>query len=507
MQLFKFVILGSLATYLTACDGEEFLADAEVGSNQAQTEFISNLQLDDVTRGAYFNLKAPGDYGPIDMLMYQDIASDNLELKTYSNNTSGSRNFAPLYNREPQINDIRWLEWSWAGAYTLIYNTNLVIDYYDDNGPIADELADQVPRIQGECHFLRSFAFYLLSTVYAPPYSSDPNAPSIILRTEPTASPTAFEGRSTNEEVYRQIVADAKRAIELLPEQYDASIHREDYQDRANRDAARFLLAKVYFHMGEEFWTSGFDGDGGAKEQIDALIASGRYPVEPADDLQEYIFGPRGLGQKAAETVWYAAYYFRNGWRAPRFERHYSNFTGGNAGQNRGFAMSKATLTELGWTDSLEAQQDQRYTDLYRRYEAGEDPTYPDVYNDPFNVWSNKFLNLTANFVVFRSPELYLMRSAIELNGGNTDAALDDVNVVRTRAGMPAFTELSLTDIEQEFTKEMGFEGRRLFFLQALQMDIPPGDRDGVGPIPYDDPSLVRELPEVELSRNPALGN
>ena len=51
----------------------------------------------------------------------------------------------------------------------------------------------------------------------------------------------------------------------------------------------------------------------------------------------------------------------------------------------------------------------------------------------------------------------------------------------------------------------MGFEGRRLFYLQALQEPVPPGDRPNTQPIPYNDPSLVRDLPRAELTRNPLL--
>ena len=507
MQVVKYILVSILVILAYSCDGDQFLEDTPIPFNLAETDFTSNEALDDITRGAYFNLHSPGQYGVIDLLMYQDIASDILDLKTYSLNTGGNTNIAPLYDRDSENNDFLFLDFAWAGAYTLIYNTNLVINFYDNNEPSPDALQDQVPRIRGENYFLRALTYYLLSTTFAPPYSSDVAAPSVILRTTPTNSPTQFIGRATNEEVYRQIIADAKRAIDLLPEQYDPAIHRNDYQDRANRDAARFLLAKVYFHMGQEFWTQGFDGDGGAKEQIDALIASGRYPVESSDNLEALIFAPRGQGLKAPETVFYATYYFRNGWRAPRSERHYSNFSSGIFGRQRGLAFSKAAIDALDWRDTTNANLDQRYTDLFRRYEPGEDPAYGDEYIDPFNVWSNKFLNRTSNHILFRSAELYLMRSTIQLEADDQAGAVAAANVVRVRAGMPPFTELDLEELGKEWIREYAFEGRRLFFLQATEQDIPPGDRTGVGPIPYDDPSLVRKIPQVELSRNPELDN
>ena len=492
---------------LLSCSGEEFLEDALPSINQAKAEIESNETLDDLVRGGYFNLKSPSDVGPLDLFIYQTVTTDLAELKEYSDLVSGDRNLQPFYLRQPEINDIRFVEFPWAGAYSVLFNVNTVLNFYEENEPPADAFQSWVPRIQGEAHFLRAFALYMLVTTYAPPYSSAPNAQSIILRTEPTQSPTDYQGLATNQEVYDQIIDDLKAAITLLPEEYDAAIHPPDYQDRAKQSAARFLLAKVYFLMGQPFWTAGQDGDGGALEQIDAIIESGRYPLLQTDNLKQ-IFLPKGLGAKAPETVWYVSYYFRNAWRTPRLEMVYSNFTGNRL---RGFAVSKATLGDLGWDDEAVAQLDERYNDWYRRFERNPadsteiDPAFAGDYTDPYNVWNGKFTDPTANFIVFRSPELYLMRAVIRLANGDAAGATADVNVTRTRAGLPELDTATARDIELEWIKEMGFEGRRLFYLQALQLPVPPGDRSGVSPIPYNDPSLVRDLPRAELTRNPIL--
>ena len=170
-------------------------------------------------------------------------------------------------------------------------------------------------------------------------------------------------------------------------------------------------------------------------------------------------------------------------------------------------------LGNLGWDDEAVAQQDERYNDWYRRFDRGAtdstriDPVFSGDYTDPYNVWCSKFTDRTANFIVFRSPELYLMRASIRLAEGDAAGAAADVNVTRTRAGLPELGTVAARDIELEWVKEMGFEGRRLFYLQALQAPVPPGDRVGerANPIPYNDPSLVRDLPRAELTRNPVL--
>ncbi|MEM9986007.1 MAG: RagB/SusD family nutrient uptake outer membrane protein [Bacteroidota bacterium] len=509
MKIYLKLILLLAALGFMAC-GEDYLEATKPASNLTETEFTSNVTLDDLVRGAYFNLKSPGRHGVIDIPSYRDLSTDILEQKTYSQASvaSGFWNVQPLYLRQTDINDIEAVEFPWAGAYQVIYNANTVLEFYANNPPIDDAFAGWVPRIQGESHFLRAFAHYQLATNYAPPYQSAPGAESVILQTESAAAPTDLGGLSTNEEVYTQIVNDLKQAIALLPEEFDINRDPEDYQDRAKRDAARFLLAKVYFLMGSSFWQSGLDGDGGALEQINAIIDGGNYPLFTGDDLNQ-IFRQNGLGQKVSETVWYAAYYFRNAWRTPTSQRYYSNFTGNQ--RQRAFAFSKATLAQIGWDDEATAQGDERYNDWFRRFEAdgsgleGADPTFGGEYEDDYNVWCAKFTNRTDNFIVFRSPELYLMRAVIRLADGDLEGATQDVNVTRERAGLTALTNATAEDIEQEWIKEYAFEGRRLFYLQATQQNVGPGDRLGLTEISYDDPSLVRALPRSELTRNPNL--
>lgn len=501
MKRLKFFYTIIIFAALAACNGDEFLNDVKPDINQAKSEFEDNVTLDNLVRAAYFDMKSPAPFGPMDLLLYQDIASDILEQKSYSQTLDGWDNLQALYLRQPEMNDITMIEFPWAGAYQMIYSTNTVLDFYAKNGPIDDSEASWVPRMKGESHFLRAYAYYLLATTFAPPYISNPKAPCVILRTEPSKSPTDLSGLSTNEEVYSQIISDLKQAIELLPEDYNASIHPSNYQDRVKRDGARFLLAKTYFLMGR--W-----GNTEALEQINKIIDSGKYPLYEGDDLYN-IFKPKGLGEKVSETVWYATYYYRNAWRAPLFEKYYSNFTGG--GKLRGLAFSKATLQEIGWDDEATAKLDKRYVSLYRRYEAdgsgekGADPTFAGQYEDVYNVWCQKFKDKTSNFVVFRSPELYLMRAVIRLTGGNASGAADDVNLIRERAGLAPSGSVTEVDIEKEWIKEYAFEGRRLFYLQALKKNIPAGDRPGVAALPYDDPSLVRKLPRSELTRNPSL--
>jgi hypothetical protein len=160
---------------------------------------------------------------------------------------------------------------------------------------------------------------------------------------------------------------------------------------------------------------------------------------------------------------------------------------------------------------TVEAMNDKRYQQLFWRLEPyrgddNDDPRYydlqykhvktPQVYGDKyFRGADGQFTNVP----VIRLAEMYLTRSIIHLKKGNPNQALDDLNVVRARAGLEPLTTVTEQDIHNERIKEMAFEGDRLYYLQALNLPIPAGDRTDVAAIqaPYE--NLYWRLPQSEL--------
>ena len=104
---------------------------------------------------------------------------------------------------------------------------------------------------------------------------------------------------------------------------------------------------------------------------------------------------------------------------------------------------------------------------------------------------------------------MYLTRAIIYFLGGNgasqnTSAALADVNAVRQRAGLGNLSSITEDDIHNERVKELAFEGDWLPYLQALQKDIGPGDRENDETLPWNSPKLVQVTPVNETRYNNA---
>lgn len=112
--------------------------------------------------------------------------------------------------------------------------------------------------------------------------------------------------------------------------------------------------------------------------------------------------------------------------------------------------------------------------------------------------------------VMIRWAEVVLNRAEAEYHMGMEDAALDDVNVIRRRAGLPAEAMMTMDNYRErgyesvldvildERRMELCFEGHRLFDLMRNQKPI---DRRFVGMntyevVDYTDDRLQFQVPE-----------
>lgn len=78
-----------------------------------------------------------------------------------------------------------------------------------------------------------------------------------------------------------------------------------------------------------------------------------------------------------------------------------------------------------------------------------------------FEFASGAASSLSNDYPLFRLAEMYLTKGEAAFRQGKTDVALAAINMVRERAGMPAFTSLTLDDIYEERGREMFAEASR----------------------------------------------
>jgi len=429
--------------------------------------------IDAALNGVYDRLQSTSLYGR-DLIAIPEALGDNGR----ATNKSGRLNAE--YLNQPGAHFTNW-----QVAYYAINQINLVLE-------ALPKITDQATRdrFEGECAFLRALLYFDLMRAYA----YDPGVEvaeynrggvPLLLKGVIEPSQIQFPSRAPIAEVYKQIYADLTTATAKLNNARGAFY--------ANRAAALALFSRVALYN-KDFANA-------AKYATDAIAATGVASFVP------------NSGYVAA-------------WRASRHPESFFEITyqtPENIGVNLSLQTTFTTLVELGnrartggfgdlvpSASLLAAIESERSAagqvlDVRRQlYELGTTGRGTAEIETTKFLGKNGQVNLD-NIPVIRFSEMYLNRAEANFQLGQTEAALADVNIIRTRAGLPAATALTgqalLDEILKQRRIELAFEGHRWFDLKRRGVDIVKVPTN----LPYNDFRVLAQIPVREITNNPNL--
>ncbi len=389
---------------------------------------------------------------------------------------------------------------AWSMLYSAIKDCNVPLFYLKQERAELDP--DLMKRLEGELRFLRAYFYFV-----AVRYWGD-----IPLILEPINTPEAAFSftRSSVDEVYKTIVADAEFAESVLPEKYD----RSDV-GRATKGAAQTLLAEIFMTRHEYKK---------AELKLREIMDLGTYSL-----LTDYadIFNP--ANKNNAESIFEVQ--FKEGSEGESSNFMYTFAPRNSAGVviNVAGAAGGANLPTRDMVHAFE-QGDRRMAvaiDSFLR--EGQVVYYVNKYN---HVSDPSFVRTPDDWPVYRYADVLLMLAeAINEQGYETGEPFDLLNKIRGRAGLPLRTPGDLPD-QQTFRKaltherrvEFAFENHRWFYLlrtsQAVDVMTAYGKIEVAHPttlptpnfLPYDETAfkiekykLLYPLPANELDKNPNL--
>ncbi len=342
----------------------------------------------------------------------------------------------------------------WISSYAVSNQVNLILENLE-----KFEEEDVAARVEGEAKFLRAVVYFDLLRFFALPYKAEGGNSQlgvpIITMGVSDASQIEFPTRNTVEEGYNFVIQDLKDAIANLPESNPiASFY-------ANKFAAEALLARVYFQQGnyEEALESAnfvienspysltgdfagaFNNDGNSTEDIFAWQITTQDGV---NDMNTY-WATRAFG---------------------------------------GRSLTGDVTIEAPYFEVFNDEEDDRSTFFYEG-------------NGTLSTlkWQNQF----ANIPFLRLAEMYLIRAESNFRLGSSlgAAPVEDINILRNRAGAPTLSTVTLEEILEERKRELAFEGFALHEAKRLEQSI-----DGLA---FDANSLVLPIPQREIDANPNL--
>ena len=290
----------------------------------------------------------------------------------------------------------------WYDAYNYIYQANAVISGLQASNGVSLAAKQQ---LTGEAEFLRAFWHFYLTNCYG--------AVPLVTTTDYTVNATAV--RIPVGQVYRQIITDLTNAQNSLSSHYvDATDSLTTTERvRPTKWAAAALLARVYLYNGtydsaEQQSTLVINGSGGLYSlcnSLDSVFLMNNTeaiwqlpPVQPSSNLatpegEDFILttSPVVSGSFNSATI------------SPQL---LNSFETGD-------------LREVHWIGS---------------YTGGSVS-----YLFPFKYKVYQTSSLVEYTVILRLAEQYLIRAEARAQQGNTSGAIADLNVIRNRAGLPAY--------------------------------------------------------------------
>jgi hypothetical protein len=378
--------------------------------------------------------------------LYGSLSSDDLFPTTsVANNDAFYKN--SLLSNNTIINNNFW-----SFSYRNIYHANAILEGLNHSAGVTDSVKN---HIAGEVRLIRALHyFYLVNLFGKVPY---------ITGTDYRVNAT--KERTEVNTIYTELIKEVTMAEQLLPTYYVSSS-----KARANKNMAATLLARLYLYTGNYQ---------AAAEWASRVIDSGVYSLE-GNPANTFLIGSN-------EVIWQISSDVAN-------TAEGMSFVPASATARPNFALTTSLLT------SFEPNDKRKLSWTKTNINNGNAYTYAYKYKQRTSA------TITEYNVVCRLAELYLIRAEARAMLNDFSGALEDVNIIRERAGLDAIISIAnqqelLAAIEKEKRLEYFCEwGHRWLDLKRWnQADAILGIEKGANWQPTD---ALYPIPFNELNYN-----
>lgn len=433
----------------------------------------------------------------------------------------------------------------WELSYRSIVGTNYVIE------KITEGQSPTNDQILAENLYLRGMLYFYLTNVFGRPYTQ--GADNLAVPLKLTSDINDNTARATVGQLYDQIIADLLKAESLF--------NTTKPNIFASKESAQALLARVYLFKGD---------NAKAIEYANKVIQSPRFSLIPGAEFSTFPTKSPETNREIIFSIKFVKDVDNQGWSS--IGSMYSNIQGVGWGEmyasrpyiemvrkypsdvRNSFIVPKVTNENVLW--GLYVLDDNRYA-FKVLTKSGDDYSYDDAGTakkltkkaknvggyDYFleeggktrTVMIDKQMEMRNGYpkyfilkcsqqegqpqlwspIISRLGEIYLLRAEAYAKTGQTQLALDDVNTIRTRAGIPEIGLYKLTNLEgksilevvlAEKQLELAWEGHRKFDLyrNGLTLDrrYPGTHLSGASPkfsIAPTSNDIVEFIPETQI--------
>lgn len=315
----------------------------------------------------------------------------------------------------------------WSKNYKIIYQCNSVIE-----GVTASKTIDEIQkkRLIGEALFVRTLTFFYLTQIFGEiPYPINTD-----YRINNTLS------KQNEAEIKKLLLMDAEETLSLLE-----GVQSDHLNIRPSQSAVETLLAKLNLYT--ENWNQ-------AIHFSDKIINNPLFKLEP--DVNKVFL------KESKSTVWQ----LKSGLEGQNTNEAQSYIFTAIPPPNRSISKKLWESFESGdlrkslWIKEIGTDSERFYHSY--KYKETQNTTVSKEYS-----------------IIFRLEELYYIRLEANLNLGNSQEALTDWNLLRTRYQLPIFNEVPpnwkarlLQERKHEFFCELGHRFFDLKRMESLDVEL-----------------------------------
>lgn len=442
-------IVAGLLLLLSGCDS---FVDVDLPSSQLTSSSVfdekatANAAMTDV----YAKLRDSG-------LLTGRASGMSIALGTYADELdyygTSLADIQHFYNNSILSRNGAVAEW-WSSSYNIIYCANTVYEGVSASQKLSQSDKDQ---LTGEALFVRGLVHFHLVNLFGDiPYITTTNYEQ-----------NQVANKLTVTDVYSHIVADLEAAKLLLPADYFGG-----QRIRPNALVASALLARVYLYNGNNAEA--------ANEASVVINENATYSLVTDFDTA-FLKG-------STSTIWQLI----------------PQDSGGNTAEGANLIFNSGPPSFAALTSTLVnafEPGDLRKAHWIKAITDGSTTWY-----HSFKYKQQSFTGTTEEYsIVFRLPEMYLIRAEARAKQGFLSGAKDDLDVIRNLAGLPSTTATTQQDILAAILQERRVElftesGHRFFDLKrASELNnvlapVKPG---------WNSNEALFPLPEKELLLNP----
>lgn len=385
---------------LTSCT-KSVVVPAPSTEITSESVFNDNKSTEAVMTGLYSIIQTQQTLagGPSSIGTLQGLAADELEYNGVSNQVCQAF-YQNSYNNTTQDN-------YYANLYSLFYTINSVIE----NASASEKLSPSVKKqMVGEAYFMRAFLNFYLVNLFG----------DVPLVTTTNYQTNNLIARSPKSQIYQQIIADLKLAQNMLPDHFvDQQGNPSNEHIRPNKWAATALLARAYLYYNNDYQD--------AAAQATLVINNSGLSI--VQDLDQVFLA------NSNEAIWQMYPADGPSTNADTFDGYFYPITQtpvDDGSTARGlYSISPFLLNTFEPGDKRKVNWINSFTD----------PGTGKVYYYPYKYKEASYngSSLPEYEMVLRLSEQYLIRAEAEANNGDPTDAINDLNMIRSRAGLSGY--------------------------------------------------------------------